>query len=548
MRSKFLCLFILSGYLFYTNTLFAWHNPDSLLGANHQYRNWWDVKKYKVQIKADTLSSNITGTVQMHFKIIGNAQDTLQIDLQEPLLLNKVYFQDSIPLRFYKYQNHYFVLTAPKQKIVQHEQSYTLTMQYSGQVIEAKNPPWQGGWVRTRDSLNRSWIAVACQGTGASVWWPCKDLQADEPDNGIEFILDHNDKTNVISNGRKIASTVAHKDSAWSVKNTINNYDLTFYWGHYRSWKDTFQGINGVLDISYYALDYHYDKAKIQFQQVKKMLRAFEYWLGPYPFYEDSYKIIEAPYLGMEHQSAIAYGNQYQNGYLGLDRSATGNGLLFDFIIIHESGHEWFGNSITAADIAENWIHEGFTSYTEVLYLDYYYGKEKAYQYARGVWKNIKNDTPVIGHLGVHDEGSGDKYDKASGLVHTIRLLLNDDIQFRALLHGINKKFYHKIISSNDIENYIDSFCAYNLKPIFNQYLRSTKIPKMLWYISPKGELYYQFENIVEDFELPIPCKINGKKQTLNVSAALKKYPSIKRIKHFEVIPSFLIQTSQKKL
>ncbi|MBL7711291.1 MAG: hypothetical protein JNL13_02455 [Chitinophagaceae bacterium] len=248
------------------------------------------------------------------------------------------------------------------------------------------------------------------------------------------------------------------------------------------------------------------------------MLQAFEYWFGPYPFYEDGYKIVEAPFLGMEHQSAIAYGNKYQMGYQGKDRSGTGVGLLFDFIIVHESGHEWFGNSITAADIADNWIHEGFTTYSETLFAEYWFGKEKAFEYTRGEWKNITNDRNVIGTYGVNDAGSGDKYDKGSALVHTIRLLMNDDEKFRAMLHKMNDTFYHRQITTKQMEDFIISFSGLHLKPIFEQYLRSTMIPELQW--RQKGKkLQYRFVDVTDGFELPVSVRTNGKLQALRTTA-----------------------------
>jgi aminopeptidase N len=296
----------------------------------------------------------------------------------------------------------------------------------------------------------------------------------------------------------------------WEVKSPINTYNATFYLGDYVSLIDSYKGKKGILDIRYNPLRYNESRAKEHFKQVKRMLEAFEYWFGPYPFYEDGYKIVEAPFLGMEHQSAIAYGNNYQMGYRGKDRSGTGVGLLFDFIIVHESGHEWFGNSITAADIADNWIHEGFTTYSETLFAEYWFGKEKAFEYTRGEWKNIANDRPVIGNYGVNDAGSGDKYDKGSALVHTIRLLMNNDEKFRAMLHKMNDTFYHKQINTKQMEDFIIGYSGLALQPIFNQYLRTTMIPE-LECVKKQRTFKFRFKNIVPGFELPLMYTMNGK-------------------------------------
>ncbi|HRO43990.1 MAG TPA: M1 family aminopeptidase, partial [Flavipsychrobacter sp.] len=263
-----------------------------------------------------------------------------------------------------------------------------------------------------------------------------------------------------------------------------------------------------------HGLRYNEEKARRQFAVTKDMLHCFEYWMGPYPFYEDGYKLVEAPYLGMEHQSAVAYGNEYKMGYRGLDRSGTGVGLLFDFIIIHESGHEWFGNNITAQDIADNWLHEGFTTYTEALFVECAFGKEKAYEYTRGQWKNIRNDRNVIGNYGVNDDGSSDKYDKGSAVVHMIRTIMNDDEKFRQLLRGLNKDFYHKIVTSAEVEAYINKFANYNFTPLFNQYLRTTDIPQFDYYIKKK-ELFFRFKNVVDGFTLPLT--ITGEDETTTI-------------------------------
>jgi aminopeptidase N len=352
-------------------------------------------------------------------------------------------------------------------------------------------------------------VAVACQGLGASSWWPCKDYQADEPDRGMDIDLSYPAETGIVLNGRS-----GPEDCDWdpaarqygcaaTVSQPINTYNATFYIGDYVSWTDTLQGEKGRLDLSFHALRYNEEKARTHFAVTKQMLHCFEYWMGPYPFYEDGYKLVEAPYLGMEHQSAVAYGNKYLMGYQGSDRSGTGIGLLFDFIIVHESGHEWFGNSITAADVADNWLHEGFTTYTEALFLECAYGRDSAFQYTTGQWKNIDNDKPVIGTYGVHNDGSGDKYDKGSAVVHMVRMIMNNDTRFRQLLRALNKDFYHKTVTSAEVEAYISKFAGYNFAPLFDQYLRTAQIPKLEWYVKKK-QLYYRFTDVVPGFTLPI--------------------------------------------
>jgi aminopeptidase N len=384
---------------------------------------------------------------------------------------------------------------------------YVLHVSFKGKPRQAARPPWDGGFIWGKDSMGKPWIAVACQGLGASAWWPCKDYQSDEPDGGMTLTFHHIPQgLTCVSNGRMQAAITAEKNDgsvSWTVKNPINTYDASFYIGDYVHWSDTLMGEKGKLDLDFYALRYNEAKARKQFAVTKQMLHCFEYWMGPYPFYEDGYKLVEAPYLGMEHQSAVAYGNEYKMGYMGRDRSNTGEGLKFDFIIVHESGHEWFGNNITARDIADNWIHEGFTTYTEGLFAECLLGREKAFDYIRGEWHNIRNDNPVIGPYNVNAEGSSDMYDKGSAVVHMMRMLMADDAKFRSLLRSLNEHFYHKTVTEAEFETYINAFTGMDFTPLFNQYLRTAMVPVMEYYMK-KGELYYRFTHTVPGFTLPV--------------------------------------------
>jgi aminopeptidase N len=264
-------------------------------------------------------------------------------------------------------------------------------------------------------------------------------------------------------------------------------------------------GEKGKLDLSYWVLDYNLEKAKEQFKQAKLMLRAFEYWFGPYPFYEDSYKLVESPHLGMEHQSGIAYGNKFGNGYLGRDLSGSGWGLKWDYIIIHESGHEWFANNITTNDIADMWVHEGFTDYSETLFTEYCYGKEAGNDYNYGQRKGIQNDQPIIGPYGVNKVGSGDMYPKGANLIHTIRHSINNDSLFGQILRGLNKDFYHKTVTSNLVENYISKKSGINFQKTFDQYLRNIQIPQLNYVVDTiKATVTANWTNCIAGFDMPI--------------------------------------------
>lgn len=543
-------------YLLSANTTFAYTRQDTLLGSNGDGRLWWDVKHYNLSVYLDGVTKTIAGENIIRFTVINKPSAYMQVDLQDTLVIDSVFVYDFDTVKNAGAKNEIMVKPV-KANFVKDGNVWwvyygfanwpvgatkELKIYYHGKPKIAKLPPWDGGFIWGTDSMGSSWYSVACQGLGASSWWPCKDFLADEPDDGMLLSVSPKlGKMTFISNGTPQFDVIGSRINIWEVKNPINTYNASFYGGTYIGWNDTLMGEKGKLDISYYALKHNETKAKKQFAVTKQMLHCFEYWMGPYPFYEDGYKLVEAPFLGMEHQSAVAYGNQYKMGYLGSDRSETGVGLLFDFIIIHETGHEWFGNNITAADVADNWLHEGFTTYTEALFAECAFGKEKAYAYTRGEWKNIRNDVPVIGDYGVRDDGSSDKYDKGSAVVHMIRILMNDDAKFRQLLRGLNKEFYHKIVTTKQVEDYIIRFTGLNLKPLFDQYLRTTNIPKFEWYIKKK-ELYYRFTNVVEGFTLTIPVATTKKTATLNVKAEWQSIPWKKGGYNVAVSPDFLVR------
>ncbi len=353
-------------------------------------------------------------------------------------------------------------------------------------------------------------MSVACQGLGASVWYPCKDYQGDEPDSGASLSITVPNTLVAVGNGRLKDKTINHDGTAtyrWEVKDPINNYNIIPYIGKYVTWHDDYFGEKGKLDCDYWVLDYNLEKAKKQFVQADSMLHCFEYWMGPYPFYEDGYKLVEAPHLGMEHQSAVAYGNKFANGYLGRDLSGTGWGLHWDFIIVHESGHEWFGNNITTKDLADMWVHEGFTNYSETLYTDCQDGIEAGNDYCTGTRKRIVNDKPIIAHYGVNEEGSGDMYYKGGNMLHTIRQIINDDSLFRQIWRGLNKEFYHQTVTSKQIEEYISLHAIRDFSKVFDQYLRTTQIPTLEYKING-NMISYRWITCIKGFDMPL--KINS--------------------------------------
>lgn len=474
---------------------------DTLRGTITPERAWWDVLKYDISVTPDYGSKTIKGSSTIRFKTLA-AGKLMQIDLQEPMQIDSIISTGAPVSRSWREKNVYWVEFGQSLPAGSNSE---ITFHFSGKPRAAQRPPWDGGWIWKTDAQGRPWMSVACQGLGASVWYPCKDHQSDEPDNGATLTMNVPDTLVAVGNGKLKKKTAANGMASytWEVTNPINNYNIIPYIGKYVNFSETYTGEKGKLNCSYWVLDYNLDKARNQFKQVPMTLKAFEYWFGPYPFYEDDFKLVEAPHLGMEHQSAVAYGNKYLNGYMGNDLSGTGVGLKWDFIIVHESGHEWFGNNITTKDVADMWVHEGFTSYSETLFSEFHYGKEAANSYVQGIRNNISNDMPIIGHYGVNQEGSGDMYYKGSNMLHTIRQIVNDDVKFRSIIRGLNKDFYHQTVTTKQVEDYISQKSGKDLSKVFDQYLRTKDIP-VLELKPGRNGLQYRWTNCVAGFNMPV--------------------------------------------
>jgi aminopeptidase N len=479
---------------------------DTLRGSITGERAWWDLNYYHLDIEVKPEEKFISGSNTIRYKVL-NEEQVLQVDLQPPLKIEKI-SQDGIELVFESKGNAHFVKLEKPQKVGDYNE---IIVYYSGHPKEAVRAPWDGGFSWAKDTNGKDFVATSCQGLGASVWWPNKDHMYDEVDSMLISVTVPKGLMDV-SNGRlrRILENTNTHTYDWFVNNPINNYGVNVNIGDYVHFGEKYKGEKGILDMDYYVLKDDLDRAKEHFKDAPLMMEAFEYWFGPYPFYEDGYKLVQVPYLGMEHQSSITYGNQFKKGYLGQDLSGTGWGLKFDFIIIHESGHEWFANNITYKDIADMWIHEGFTSYSENLYLDYHFGKKAAEDYVIGLRRNIRNDRPIIGTYNVNYEGSGDMYYKGSNLLHTLRQLIDDDEKWRQILRGLNKDFYHQTVTTRQIENYISEKSGLDLSSVFEQYLRTTMIP-VLEYKIEGNTLNYRYTNIVEGFKMPLRIFIDEK-------------------------------------
>ena len=509
---------------------------DTLRGSITKERAWWDLKYYHLDIKVNPADSTIFGSNTIRYKVL-NSYNRMQIDLQEPLKISKV-IQDGKELKYQREGSVFYIDLIAPQNVGEIKE---VVVFYGGKPKIAVNPPWDGGITWSKDASGKPFIASTCQGLGASVWWPNKDHMYDEVD---DMLISVNVPKNLmdVSNGR-LQSVIDLKDGtrtfSWYVSNPINNYGVNINIGDYANFSEVFKGEKGDLDCDYYVLKDNLEKAKIHFKVVPQMLKAFEHWFGPYPFYEDSYKLVEAPYLGMEHQSSVTYGNGYQNGYLGRDRSGSGWGSKFDYIIIHESGHEWFANNITYKDIADMWIHESFTCYSENLFVEFYYGKKAGAEYVRGQRNEIKNKSQMIGKYDVNREGA-DMYNKGANILHTLRQIVNDDEKWRTILRGLNSTFYHQTVTTKQIEDFLSQSAGLDLAPFFDQYLRDIRIPTFE-YRFKDNNLSYRWTNCVPGFNIPLKVTLNGKEQWLKPQVEWTNLPQTAKDLKLEVDKDFYV-------
>lgn len=499
------CIYTASAQLLQNKKEFS--RADSLRGQLTPERTAYDLNYYHLKVKVDIPNRFISGSNLFKFTVTQSIQ-RLQFDLFENLKVEKVIYKNQ-ELPFQREFNAVFVdFPSP----LREGTVDSFEVFYSGHPTIAERAPWDGGFVFTEDENGKPWVATANQGIGASIWWPNKDHQADEVDSMLISVQVPSDLVNV-SNGRlrnKTKLKEGYSQYDWFVSSPINNYNVSLNIGDYINFNDTYQGEKGNLDLGFWVLRQNEKIARSYFpKNTKDMLKAFEHWFGPYPFYEDSYKLIDAPYFGMEHQSAVTYGNFYKFGYNSRDASGSGWGMKFDFILVHESGHEWFGNNITSKDIADMWIHEGFTNYSESLYVDYHFGKRAGQEYVHGNRQGIQNNRPIQGPYHVNHEGSSDMYSKGGVLLNMIRTLLEDDEKWRSILRGLNETFYHKTVDYNDIVQYISEKAGLDLEKVFSQYVQHSSIPT-LEFISREGVLYSRWIADVDGFNMPVHVRKKG--------------------------------------
>jgi aminopeptidase N len=516
---------------------------EMLRGTVTPEREWWDVQHYDLKVQFFPDTRRLKGSNEIAFETL-KAGNKMQIDLQPPLAITTVAHGQS-QLKFEREGNVYWVtFESDVPKGVEDK----IEVFYEGVPTASKNPPWVGGITWGRDDLGDNFINTTCEGIGASIWWPNKDHGSDEPDRGMNITVTVPEKLTAVSNGRlkKIDHDVAGKTRTyhWEVLNPINNYGVNVNIGNYVNVSDKYRGEGGTLDIDYWVLPHQKDAALKQFKEVPRMLEAFEHWFGKYPFYEDSYKLVTVSYPGMEHQSSVTYGNWFRNGYLQRDGSGTGVGFKFDFIIVHESAHEWFGNNISMKDAADMWIHESFANYAESLFVEYFFGNKDAEDYIVGNRGLIRNDRPIIGTYNSNREGSGDMYPKGGNMLHTIRHIINDDAKWLSILRGLNADFWHQTVTTQQIESYIGNKAGIDLSKVFDQYLRATNIPLLKYQINGKT-VSFRYDRVIDGFAMPIRVRLNGKEVALTPNTTAQTFTFSEDIRTFEVDRNFYIDVEK---
>ena len=500
---------------------------DSLRGSLSSYRSCYDVYYYDLNVTIDDKNKELINSYNDFYITSLEDFDNIQIDLFSNLEINSIVFNET-KLNFKRKFNAVFIDFS---EIIKKGENVKFRVNYDGKPRKAVNPPWDGGFSWDYDKNKNPWIGVSCQGLGASSWWPCKDHQSDEPDS-MRITCTVRSPLKVVSNGKLISNKSGYdlklkskvNTSSWFVSYPINNYNVTLCAADYAHFSDYYLSNSDTLFLDYYVLTYNETKAKEHFKQVKPMLECFEEYFGQYPFINDGFSLVETPYLGMEHQSAIAYGNNYLPGYNGNKNFIAG--LDFDYIIVHETGHEWWGNSITTNDIADMWIHEGFCTYSEVIYVECMYGYDTMLEYVNNQKRFVRNDKPIVGPYNVNKKGSNDMYQKGSLMLHTLRNLINDDELWFSILKGISIDFKYKVLDGKDIIEYINRKVDFNLSLFFNQYLFNSKIPILEYKIQKEGREYvllYRW-NAIKDFDMKLLINDGEKNIWISPNSEWKEY------------------------
>ncbi len=474
---------------------------DILRGAYGRYRSNNDLLFYHLAIRVDPEKKSISGMNTIRFRMLQD--DTrIQLDLYADLTIDRILL-GTTPLKYEREVNAVFV---DFPRTLKAGRVYSIDFYYSGTPRERGR---FGGITFGKDPSGKPWINTACEDNGSSVWWPGKDQWRDEPEQMEISVAIPSDLVDV-SNGKLVGKTDlgdGYTRWDWLVHYPINSYNVSLNIGNYVHFSDRL----GDLPLDFYVLPGSLEKAKLQFAQAKPMIAAFQKYFGEYPFPKDGYKLVEVPYSGMEHQSAVTYGNRFANGYLERDWTGVGVSLKFDFIIIHESGHEWFGNAVSAADVSDMWIHEGWTTYLEALYVEEVFGKDDALKYINGYKSRVGNRYPIITQRGIHRSPPQDMYFKGALFLHTLRSIVDDDSRWRTLLRALYDRFKYRNIMTEDIVRFFNAQLGQDLTPVFDQYLRRTSIPTLeLAFNAEEGTLAYRWKADERAFAMPVRVGTRG--------------------------------------
>lgn len=468
---------------------------DLRRGEYGRYRANNDLLHYVLDVRVDPDRRFISGTNTIRFRMIEN--DTrIQLELHPALQVDGIVMEGR-PLGHERVASTLYV---DFPRALRAGETYEVDVRFSGQPAEQGR---FGGMAFRKDPAGRHWINTANEGEGSSVWWPSKDQWRDEPD-GMDIRVAVPNGLMDVSNGRFLGSTDlgdGYTRWDWRVHYPINSYNVSLNIGRYVQFSER----HGDLTLDYFVLPENLDKARAQFAQVRPMIEAFERFVGPYPFPKDGYKLIEVPYSGMEHQSAVTYGNRFANGYLERDWTGVGVSLKFDFIIIHESAHEWFGNAVSAADVSDMWIQEGWTTYLEGVYVEALFGYEDALKYVNGYKSKVGNREPIITQRGIHRTPNQDMYFKGALFLHTLRSIVDDDERWWALLRAIYAEFAYRNIMTEDLVAFVNARLGQDLTPIFDQYLRRSALPVLeLTFDGEGGTVAYRWRADERRFAMPV--------------------------------------------
>ncbi len=478
---------------------------DRLRGELNRYKTCYDINFYDLNIQVSPDDRFLKGYVVFHAVTLAET-DTIQFDLYENMVISRITGGRDEEIPFYRKYNSVFAIL-PEMNI---NEKFILRVEYSGKPVVAKRAPWDGGFVWTKDENGNPWVAVACEGDGASLWWPNKDHPSEEPDSmAINITVPQG--LVAVSNGRLSGITPLGNDLVtyrWFVRNPINNYNVTLNVGDYVTVQDTVVNNSGIHNIDHYVLSYHQDVAGRYFTRARDVIHVLEKYFGEYPWWDDGYKLVEAPYRGMEHQSAIAYGNGFKSGeyYYIYD--------LTDYIILHETAHEWWGNNITACDGADVWLHEAFASYSEILYIEDKSHPLISVDYLMGKRKRIRNEFPMAGPQGVNYWGFDDVYWKGAWILHTLRSVIDDDELFMGILKGFQTRFSKQIVCSEDFIQFVNEMTDSDYSYFFKQYLYDRR-PPVFRYSVENEELKYRWEGVVPGFDMPMDIRLNGERLRL---------------------------------